>query len=466
MKKVRISGKELRRLGFPNEVSISLAKIIISKYYKRSTKIEVLGILQDIIQNQDKYKKHDHFSRLIEALNPTYKQQTSEIIVEPNPLPYKIYGKKEIEEGSIKQMDNAMRLPITAEGALMADAHLGYGLPIGGVVATKNAVIPYGVGMDIGCRMCMSVYDIPVNIIEKDKSRLKNILLDETRFGNDEFNNPADHRVLDRKEFKEIPFLKSLHTKAYKQIGTSGHGNHFIDIGVLEINDVDNEFKLAIGKYFAVLTHSGSRGMGAEIARHYTRIAKDICQLPKGFTELSWLYLDKEEGQEYWLAMNLAGDYSAANHEQIHQRFSKALAKDSLFKVENHHNFAWKEKFDDSSELIIHRKGATPASKGVLGIIPGSMASSAYLVRGKGNRESLNSAAHGAGRILSRKAAKASISKKEMRQFLSKNKITLFGGNTDEAPWVYKDIDKVMYYQKDLVEVIAKFTPRIVRMAK
>jgi tRNA-splicing ligase RtcB len=466
MKKLRISGKELRRLGFPNEVSISLAKTIISKYYKRSTKKEVIGLLTDIIQNQDNYKKHEHFSRLIEALNPKYKKQKQEINIKPTPLPYKIYGKQEIEESPIKQMDTAMRLPITVKGALMADAHLGYGLPIGGVLVTKNSVIPYGVGMDIGCRMCMSVYDLPVNVIEKDKARLKQILVDESRFGNDEFNGPKDHAVLERREFKEISFLKSLHSKAYNQLGTSGHGNHFVDIGELEITDLNNEWKLPIGKYFAILSHSGSRGMGAEIARHYTRIAKDICQLPKGFTELSWLNLDTEEGEEYWLAMNLAGDYSAANHEQIHQRFTKALAGDLLFKVENHHNFAWKEKLEDDSEVIVHRKGATPASPGVLGVIPGSMASPAFIVRGKGNSESLNSAAHGAGRVLSRKAAKRSISKKEMQQYLSKSNVTLIGGNTDEAPWVYKDIIKVMKHQKDLVEIVAKFTPRIVRMAK
>ena len=466
MKKLRISGKELRRLGFPNEVSISLAKTIVYKYYKRSTKKEVLDLLADIIQNQDNYKKHEHFSRLIEALNPKYKQQKQEISLRPTPLPYKIYGKQEIEENPIKQMDIAMQLPITVKGALMADAHLGYGLPIGGVLATKNAVIPYGVGMDIGCRMCMSVYDIPVNIIEKDKAKLKQILLDEARFGTDEFNIPMDHSVLERREFREISFLNSLHSKAYKQIGTSGHGNHFVDIGELEILDIDNEWKLPLGKYFTVLSHSGSRGMGAEIARHYTRIAKDICQLPKGATNLSWLDLDTEEGQEYWLAMNLAGDYSAANHEQIHYRFSKALAEDPLFKVENHHNFAWKEKLEDETDVIVHRKGATPASPGVLGIIPGSMASLAFLVRGKGNSESLDSAAHGAGRVLSRKAAKQSISKKEMQQYLSKSNVTLIGGNTDEAPRVYKDIIKVMELQKDLVEIVAKFTPRIVRMAK
>lgn len=473
MKKVKLNRKELQRLGFLSEVSISLAKNVISKYYKVKSKLKVLELLSDVIQNQDKYKKHEHFSKLIEALNPKYKQirqethlQTSKVKIKSTPLPYKIYGKQEIEEGSIKQMDNAMQLPITVKGALMADAHLGYGLPIGGVLATKNAVIPYGVGMDIGCRMCMSVYDISIDIIEKDKASLKQILVDETRFGTDEFNIPTDHSVLERREFKEIPFLKSLHSKAYSQLGTSGHGNHFVDIGDLEITDLNNEWKLPLGKYFAVLTHSGSRGMGAEIARHYTRIAKDICQLPKGFTELSWLNIDTEEGQEYWLAMNLAGDYSAANHEQIHQRFSKALAEDSLFKVENHHNFAWKEKLEDNTNVIVHRKGATPAFKGVLGIIPGSMASQAFVVRGKGNHESLNSAAHGAGRVLSRKAAKRSVSKKEMQEHLSKEKVTLIGGNTDEAPWVYKDIIKVMKHQKDLVEIVAKFTPRIVRMAK
>lgn len=468
MKKLKLRSKELRRLGFSSEVSISLAKNIISKYYNRSQKNEVLELLKDIIQNTDKYKNHQYFNRLVEAIKPKPKQKQprQEIIINSIPLPYKIYGKQGIEESSIKQMDTAMQLPISIKGALMADAHQGYGLPIGGVLATKNTVIPYGVGMDIGCRMCMSVYNIPIKIINKDKARLQQILIDETKFGNNEFNNPIDHPVLERREFKEIPFLKSLQSKAHGQIGTSGHGNHFVEIGELEILDINNEWKLPLGKYFAVLSHSGSRGMGAEIARHYTRIAKDICFLPKGARELSWLNLDTEEGQEYWQAMNLAGDYSAANHEQIHDRFSKAIAENALFKVQNHHNFAWKEKLEDGTEAIIHRKGATPTTKGNLGIIPGSMASPAFIVRGKGNVESLNSAAHGAGRVLSRKAAKQSVSKKEMEQYLKKAKVTLIGGNTDEAPWVYKDINKVMEYQKDLVDIVAIFTPRIVRMAK
>jgi len=163
--------------------------------------------------------------------------------------------------------------------------------------------------------------------------------------------------------------------------------------------------------------------------------------------------------------MNLAGDYSAANHEIIHKRLSEALSVKPMFVVQNHHNFAWKEKLDDGTTAIIHRKGATPANKGVLGIIPGSMASPAFVVRGKGNPDSLNSAAHGAGRLQSRKAAKASVSKKEMDEYLLKNKVKLIGGNTDEAPWVYKDIIKIMDKQKELVEIIAAFNPRIVRMA-
>ncbi len=465
MKKLRISGKEMRRIGFRSEVLISLAKNIAYKYYKRTPKTEVLGLLEGIIKNPENYKNHEHFSKLAAQLIKAPKQKPEEIQINPKPLPYKIYGKNEIDEGSLQQMDVAMQLPIAVKGALMADAHVGYGLPIGGVLAAKNAVIPYGVGMDIGCRMCMSVYDLHANILDKDKAGLKKMLLNETRFGKGEFKQPEGHPVLDRKEFSEIPFLKSLHSKAYAQIGTSGHGNHFVDLGTLEITDSDNEWNLLPGIYFAVLSHSGSRGMGAEVARHYTRIAKDICHLPKGATTLSWLNLDSQEGQEYWLAMNLAGDYSAANHQQIHQRISKALGEKPLFKVENHHNFAWKEKLEDGSEVIVHRKGATPATKNVLGIIPGSMATPAFIVRGKGDPESINSAAHGAGRVLSRKAAKEKISKKEMQQFLNNSNITLIGGNTDEDPHVYKEIEKVMEHQKNLVEVVARFNPRIVRMA-
>jgi tRNA-splicing ligase RtcB len=269
--------------------------------------------------------------------------------------------------------------------------------------------------------------------------------------------------VLDSKLFDEITILKGLQGRAAMQIGSSGSGNHFVEFGLMELAD-GNDWKLSPGKYVAVLSHSGSRGLGAEIARHYTRVAKQVCHLPGDATSLAWLDLDTEAGQEYWLAMNLAGDYASANHRQIHERLSAALGEKPLLMVENHHNFAWKEKLDDGTEVIVHRKGATPAGEGVLGIIPGSMTAPGFVVKGKGNSTSINSASHGAGRTMSRSAAKQSITNKMMKQELQKNGVELLGGGIDEAPMAYKDIRRVMHYQDELVDVIGEFTPKIVRM--
>jgi tRNA-splicing ligase RtcB len=360
-------------------------------------------------------------------------------------------------------MEVAMKLPVTVAGALMPDAHQGYGLPIGGVLATRNAVIPYGVGVDIGCRMALSVYPLGEVFLERNRSNLKRMLIDNTRFGFDVFDRPKDHAVLNRKEFDEIRVLKHLHERAAKQIGSSGSGNHFVEFGLIRLTE-NNEWQLAPGSYLAVLSHSGSRGLGAEVARHFTQIAKKTCFLPSTAANLAWLDLSTEEGQMYWIAMNIAGDYSSANHEQIHTRIAKDLGEDPLFKVENHHNFAWKEKLEDGTEVIVHRKGATPASEGVLGIIPGSMTAPGFVVKGKGSSDSLNSASHGAGRLMSRSAAKNCITNKMVRQELERAGVELMGGGLDEAPMVYKDIHKVMAGQEDLVEVLGEFTPKIVRM--
>ncbi len=381
-------------------------------------------------------------------------------------LLYKVYGRNLIDGAAIQQMDSAIRLPISVKGALMADAHSGYGLPIGGVLATQNAVIPYGVGMDIGCRMCMSIYNLPGDFLQKNTSRLKEILMQNTRFGKAEFNDIREHKILERNEFKEISFLKNLKDKAFGQLGTSGGGNHFVDIGLLHVG-IHQEAKINIpaGIYVSVLSHSGSRGMGAEIARHYTNVAKRKRELGKGAANLAWLELDEEEGIEYWMAMNLAGDYASANHHVIHEKIASGLGQRPLKLIENHHNYAWKEKQPDGSELIIHRKGATPASKGTIGIIPGSMATPAYVVIGKGNEESLNSASHGAGRLMSRAQAKSSFSAKQLQNILSKKGIHLIGGSLDESPMAYKDIDKVMREQKDSVDIAGIFQPKIVRMS-
>src|SRR5690349_3844277 len=150
---------------------------------------------------------------------------------------------------------------------------------------------------------------------------------------------------------------------------------------------------------------------------------------------------------------------------QIHDRIAKALGEQPLFKVENHHNFAWREKLPDGSEAVVHRKGATPAQEGVLGVIPGSMGDAGYVVRGKGAGQALNSASHGAGRKISRRAALNSIAKAERDAYLRERGITLLGGGLDESPQAYKDIESVIAAQDELVEVIGKFTPRIVRMA-
>ncbi|UYZ65182.1 RtcB family protein [Hymenobacter weizhouensis] len=358
-----------------------------------------------------------------------------------------------------------MKLPVTLDGALMPDAHQGYGLPIGGVLATDNAIIPYGVGMDIGCRMALSVFDVPPRYLEQRRDELKKLLHNHTRFGNKEvFKNPADDPILHRPEFKEIPVVRGKREAAINQLGSSGSGNHFVEWGIVDITAEDNELNLPVGQYLGLLSHSGSRGLGAAIAQHYTKVAMQKCPLPPEARYLAWLDLDTQEGQEYWRAMNLAGDYASACHHDIHRRLSQALGEKPLAKVENHHNFAWKETLADGREAIVHRKGATPAGKGVLGVIPGSMTAPGFIVRGRGEQDSIQSASHGAGRRLSRTQAKQQVSEGELRRLLRDQGVELIGGGLDEAPMAYKDIHQVMAHQRDLVDVLGSFAPRIVRM--
>ncbi len=382
-------------------------------------------------------------------------------------LVYPVYG-TDIEEGARRQMDVAMRLPITAAGALMPDAHQGYGLPIGGVLATRNAVIPYGVGVDIGCRMCLSILPIPAQLGVSETARLERVLLTNTRFGEQrEHETPNEAAVLEDARFGETPLLRGLHERARYQLGTSGSGNHFVEFGEIAV-PAGNTLGVPAGSYLALLTHSGSRGLGANIARHYTKLAIDQTPLPPEAKNLAWLGLDTEAGQEYWRAMNLAGDYAAACHDDIHRRVLRALGGiDPLARVENHHNFAWEENHlvDGRPEtLLVHRKGATPAGEGVLGIIPGSMATPGYVVRGRGNASSLASASHGAGRRMSRTVAKQTYTAQHLQETLAAAGVTLLGGGLDEIPMAYKDITQVMAQQADLVSIQATFTPRVVRM--
>lgn len=181
----------------------------------------------------------------------------------------------------------------------------------------------------------------------------------------------------------------------------------------------------------------------------------------------AWLGLDTEEGQEYWLSMNLAGDYARACHERIHLNLSKALGLKPLANVNNHHNFAWKEEIAPGQTAIVHRKGATPAQKGQPGLIPGSMATPGYLVCGKGISEALCSASHGSGTsYVPPKGKRQLLSGSALRKYLSQAGVTLIGGSVEEMPLAYKDIDRVMKTQEELVEVQGTFMPCIVRMNK
>jgi len=379
-----------------------------------------------------------------------------------SPAPWRQWG-NDIDPEAIVQMERACQLPVTVRGALMADAHVGYGLPIGGVIAVRNAVIPWAVGVDIACRMKMTVLDWPVENLTIRQDALEDALRRETRFGvGAEWHPRRQHPVMDR-DWGVSPVTRVHKDKAWAQLGTSGSGNHFVEFGELEV--WDEHLPIPPGRYLALLSHSGSRGTGALVCEHYSSTARERLRgLPPELTRLAWLPLHTQEGWEYWQAMNLMGEYAAANHALIHDHILKRLGAIPVFTVENHHNFAWKEQHD-GEEVIVHRKGATPAASGSLGIIPGSMASPAYLVRGKGNLASLNSAAHGAGRRISRSQAKRTFRWNDFSALLRERRVKVLCAGIDEVPAVYKDIEEVMRAQQDLVEPLARFYPRLVMMA-
>lgn len=386
-----------------------------------------------------------------------------------NAAPFQIWGVEQIESASIAQMQAAARLPISRKGALMPDAHVGYGLPIGGVLATEDAIIPYAVGVDIACRMRISIFALDEKVLKKRLSFLKDVLIDETRFGAGSHFKDGErwpHPVLEHPDWEATPLLKRLKNTAIEQLGTSGGGNHFVEWGTFTLEEPAEDLGISeAGTYLALLSHSGSRGVGARIAEHYSDLAMNLRpNLDSEVKHLAWFEMASELGQEYWQAMHLAGEFAAANHQVIHERIAQVTGYSVLGTVENHHNFAWKE-IVDGKELIVHRKGATPAGQGVLGIIPGSMGDAGYVVRGKGSEASLQSASHGAGRKLSRRQAKKSISRGEIQSYLKPRGIELIGGDVDEAPHAYKSIKRVMEAQTDLVEVIGEFMPRIVRMS-
>jgi tRNA-splicing ligase RtcB len=385
----------------------------------------------------------------------------------------------EIDQGAHDQMAAAMRLPVAVAGALMPDAHVGYGLPIGGVLATRNAVIPYAVGVDIACRMMMTVFDLSPERLAKDRERFRTIIERNTLFGTgQEFRKKAEHPVIDE-DWGITPVTRGLRDKASGQLGTSGSGNHFVEFGEFEVAEgaaASGAFTLKPGRYVALLSHSGSRGPGATVAGHYSKLARELHpELPKDLSYLAWLDMDRGgEGAEYWAAMELMGRFASANHHIIHDKIIRDVGMlkgdggSPFLQVENHHNYAWRERHiidGREQDVIVHRKGATPAGKGVLGLIPGSMATPGFLVEGLGEARSLTSASHGAGRRLSRTKARESARWSHLKPQLEAAGVELMSAGLDEGPHAYKDIHSVMAAQADLVRVLGKFSPRLVKMA-
>jgi tRNA-splicing ligase RtcB len=329
-------------------------------------------------------------------------------------------------------------------------------------------VIPYAVGVDIACRMKMSVLDLPLDALDTQAARLTSAIDRETRFGvGGSFKQKRAHDVMDA-DWRVTPVTTGLKDRAWAQLGTSGSGNHFVEFGKLTV--MKDAAGLPPGEYVALLSHSGSRGAGAAIAAHYSKLAKKLHpELPGELANLAWLDLDTEAGREYWAAMELMGRYAAANHALIHRHIARHLGADVRLDLENHHNFAWRERHrlpgGSVEDVIVHRKGATPAGAGVLGIIPGSMGTPGYVVRGRGSDASLHSAAHGAGRRMSRTAAKKQFRWEDAMAFLRERNVTLISAGLDEVPMAYKNIDEVMAAQQDLVEPLARFDPRLVKMA-
>lgn len=458
----------LIQLGVPQGAAIQSGMDFIAKFMAQGGDAARLeDELGTIIAKPEAFlgdPLHESFARDLYA--PAYKQR--DVLA-----PLAQWGSG-LDAAAVQQMANACALPVAVAGALMPDAHVGYGLPIGGVLATEGCVIPYAVGVDIACRMRLSVYDRKASTIAGQKDRLANILESETNFGmGGAFKDKRHHDVMDE-DWAVSPITRRFKDKAWAQLGTSGSGNHFVEFGAMDVNAEqsaalkESGFDVPPGEYLALLSHSGSRGTGAQVCQHYSRIAMDRrYDLPKEMKHLAWLTFEEEAGQEYWAAMNLMGRYAAANHALIHKSIAKKVGARVMLDIENHHNFAWKETHliaGTEREVIVHRKGATPAGEGVLGVIPGSMATPGYLVRGKGKASSLSSASHGAGRVMSRSVAKQSFTWGGVRKQLAAAGVELLSAGIDEVPGVYKDIHSVMAAQTDLVEVLGQFQPRIVKM--
>lgn len=392
-----------------------------------------------------------------------------------NRVPIKCWlPKEELEENVLEQALNLAELPFVFKWiALMPDCHYGYGMPIGGVLATKNVIVPNAVGMDIGCGMCYVQTNIQykeLQKIEHDRQPLLKLIVNQVMrdipvgFALHKEKQPSkviDQALIDMANDESLPDGHGILENAYYQIGTLGGGNHFI------------EFQQDENGYIGIMLHSGSRNLGAKICHYFNDVAKNMndiwySRVPEK-NELPFLPLKTDEGKAYLKWMNIALDYAYENRESmlektmaIFSRFvNKYLTKEVTYsmRVNCHHNYAALEHHYGEN-VWVHRKGATRAREGDLGIIPGAMGSFSYIVSGKGEPKSFHSSSHGAGRVYSRKKAKEAISVESVIVDLKEKNVILGkvkkADVAEESRFAYKNIDAVMANQQDLVVPIKK----------
>lgn len=487
---VTITGREIIAAGIPQGPLVGLGLDayyeLVERGYTKDRALEILSNVYDF--GAVVLHPGPATSVFVAEVARIVEDQAQVIMDQPrtDPVEYHIYGANLVDPNAGKQMNEAMLMPSTVAGALMPDAHVGYGLPIGGVWATRNTVSPYAVGVDIACRMRLTVFDIPFP--HEHRNLLKRLLVENTIFGAGKEWGELDvarnlnHLVYHRPGkpsfadplWEEHPFFQrggeKLRQTSIRQLGTSGGGNHFVEFGAYSDPFTD-------GERLALLSHSGSRGLGAKIANFYSELAMEEKQhLPDWARRLAWFDLDSEHGQEYWAAMELAGDYASENHYIIHRRLWQALAHELNgvevdHVVENHHNFAWRQNWN-GEDVVIHRKGATPVldenDRPLRGVIPGSMTTPTYVVEGiPGQNENIRSASHGAGRQMGRKQAIRTLKSEgySLQDEVKKAGVTLIGGSLDESPRAYKNIRDVIDAQSTIAEVVGAFVPKIVRMA-
>jgi len=364
-----------------------------------------------------------------------------------------------VEDSAMSQIRNIANLPFAYHHvAIMPDVHCGYGMPIGGVLATRGNVIPNAVGVDIGCGMCA----VKTSLSELETHTLKNILgmiRASVPLG---FNR---HKTAHKKYMPADPpvprgVVEREYRSATYQVGSLGGGNHFIEIQ--EGSD----------GYIWIMIHSGSRNLGKQVADHYNHIAKELNNkwgkaLPKGY-DLAFLPVDSTQGQNYLQEMNFCLEFARANRalmlEFIKDAFRMFSPAQFTDEINIHHNYASEEEHF-GTKVIVHRKGATAAHQGQLGIIPGSQGTRSYIVKGKGNPESFMSCSHGAGRVMGRKEATRRLDFTEETRRLDVAGILhsiRHHRDLDEAPSAYKDISKVMHNQSDLVDSVVELSPRAV----